>query len=73
MTKPTPAPTPAPEPSDWEEAAHEEALFRRVMQYATDQLWTLGAHELGMAVLHDVLDDAEARKARQNPHEPLPK
>jgi hypothetical protein len=54
-----------PSTGDREAGSEEEVTYRANMQYVTDPLWALGAHELGMAVLHDVIDDAEARRIRQ--------
>jgi hypothetical protein len=66
-------PAVAPGPNEDEATDREEAMFRGVMLYVTDQLWTLRIHEFGMAVLHDILDFAISRReAQQDRHERLP-
>ncbi len=70
MTRAAAGPELMSQPSD--RAAAQEEAARRVMQDATDQPWTIGVPELGMAALPDILDDAAPRQARQEPDEPLP-
>jgi hypothetical protein len=60
----------SPEPNGQSRTDQEEARYRRNMRYLTDELWRLRVHELGMALLHDLADDAKTRHARC--HERLP-
>jgi hypothetical protein len=63
----------APEPASASEPGDETgADFRRIMVYLTDKLWALGMNELAMAILHDIVEDAEIRQeTAQNDHERL--